>query len=177
MQIGAQQLDTLNVVPLVQLLVDRVGAVGGAAHGQQQDVLARGLLKGQGDGDGAALAGVVGLDAPDPLDGLVGGAEVPVVGAGDPPLARVLRVDLEGVLGAQLGEDLLDVGVHGLVGLLDLHVGHGADGELANDLGGDDRLGSGGGEGALDTVDREGGVPPAAHEGGLLVLEDGGLGA
>lgn len=48
-QVGTQQLDALNVVALVELLVDRVRAVGRAAHGKQQNVLARGLLKGQGN--------------------------------------------------------------------------------------------------------------------------------
>mgnify|MGYP005988134947 CR=1 FL=1 len=50
-EVGSQQLNTLNVVALVELLVDGMGTVGGATHGQQQDVLAGSLLEGQGDGD------------------------------------------------------------------------------------------------------------------------------
>ena len=51
MKIGSQQLNTLDVVALVQLLVDGVGAVSRATHGQQQDILASSLLKSQGNGD------------------------------------------------------------------------------------------------------------------------------
>ena len=177
MQVGTQELDALNVVLLVELLVDGVGTVGGATHGKEKDVLASGLLEGQGDGDGTTLASEVGLHTPDTLGGLGGGSKVPVVGAGLPPLAAVLGVHLHVVLGAELLEHLVDVVVDALVGLFNVHVGHGTDRELANDLGGDDRLGSGGGEGTLDTVDGQGREAPAGHEGRLLVLEDGGLAA
>ena len=47
------------------------------------------------------------LNTPDALDRLAGGAEVPVVRAGDPPLARVLGVDLHRILAAELGEHLV----------------------------------------------------------------------
>ena len=50
MQISAQQLRALDVVAPVQLLVDGVRRVGRAAHGEQEDVFARGLLEGEGDG-------------------------------------------------------------------------------------------------------------------------------
>lgn len=50
-QVGSQQFGSLDVVTLVKLLVDRVSGIGRAAHGKKQDVLASGLLEGQGDGD------------------------------------------------------------------------------------------------------------------------------
>ena len=50
-QVRAKQLRALDVVPAVELLVDGVRGVGGAAHGEQEDVLARGLLEGDGHGD------------------------------------------------------------------------------------------------------------------------------
>lgn len=176
-QVSAQELNAFDVVLLVELLVDGVSAVGGATHGQQQHILARGLLKGESDGDAAALASEVGLGAPDTLDGLAGGAKVPVVRARDPPFARVLGVHFERVLGAQLGECLAHKLVDALVGLVDVHVGHGADGELADHLSGDDGLGARSREGALDTVHRERRVSPTGHERGLLVLEYGRLGS
>ena len=177
MQVSAEELSALNVVALVELLVDRVRGVGAAAHGQEKHVLASGSLECEGDGDGAALAGQVGLDAPDALDGFCGGGEVGVVGRGDPPLAGVLQGDVEGVLGLELGEGLLDVLEDELVDVLGLHVGHCADAELADDFGGNDGFGAGGGEGALDTVEGEGGEAPPAHEGALLLLEEAGLAA
>lgn len=54
MQIRPQQLRPLNVIPPIQLLVDRMCRVGGAAHGEEQDILPRGLLEGDGDGDATA---------------------------------------------------------------------------------------------------------------------------
>ena len=51
MQVGAEQLDALDIVPLVELLVDGVGAVGRATHRQKQHVLARRLLEAEGHGD------------------------------------------------------------------------------------------------------------------------------
>ena len=54
-QVRALQLDALDVVAAVELLVDRMGRVGAAAHGQQQDVLARRALKRDGDRDAASL--------------------------------------------------------------------------------------------------------------------------
>lgn len=58
------------------------------------------------------------------------------------------------------------------VDFVGLHVGHGADGEFPRDFRGDDGFGAGRGEGAFDAVDAEGGVAPAGHEGGFLVVED-----
>lgn len=176
-QVGAEELSALDVVALVELLVDRVGGVGAAAHGQEKHVLAGGSLECEGDGDGAALTGEVGLDAPDALDGLCGGGEVGVVGRGDPPLAGVLQGDIELVLGLQLGEGLLHVLEDELVDVLGLHVGDCADAELASDLCGNHGLGARGGECALDTVEGERGETPPAHEGALLLLEEAGLAA
>lgn len=51
MQIRPQQLRSLDIVPPIQLLVDRVRRVGGAAHGEEEDVFAGRLLEGDGDGD------------------------------------------------------------------------------------------------------------------------------
>lgn len=48
------QLCALDVVPLLNLFVLRVRAVVCAAHGEEEDVLARRLLQGQGHRDGAA---------------------------------------------------------------------------------------------------------------------------
>lgn len=50
-QVSSKQLDTLNVVVLVELLVDRVGTVGRAPHGEQEDILASRLFEGKGNGD------------------------------------------------------------------------------------------------------------------------------
>lgn len=50
-QVSTQHLNALNVVTLVKLLVDGVGTVCGASHGQQQDVLAGSLLESKSDGD------------------------------------------------------------------------------------------------------------------------------
>lgn len=59
MQISAQQLRTLDVVPAVELLVDGMRGVGGAAHGEQEDVFARGLLKGYGYGDAICFSSML----------------------------------------------------------------------------------------------------------------------
>jgi len=94
MQVRAEQLSALDVVTLVKLLIDRVGGVSAAAHGQEKHVLAGRGLEGESDRDGTTLASEIGLDAPDLLDGLCGGGEVGVVGRGDPPLAGVHALDL-----------------------------------------------------------------------------------
>jgi hypothetical protein len=46
MQISAQELDALDIIHLVKLLVDGVCRVGGAAHGEEEDILASRLLEG-----------------------------------------------------------------------------------------------------------------------------------
>jgi len=154
-----------------------VSGVCAGTHGQEKDVLASSFLEGKSDRNGTTLAGKVGLDLEDRLDGLCGSGEVPVLGRGNPPLTRVLLDDLAGVLGVQGLEDLVDVSLDKSVDLRDLHVGDGTDAELADDLGGDDSLCAGGGEGTLDTVKRQRGESPAGHQGALLVLEDSGLAA
>lgn len=53
MQISAQQLGALDVIAAIEFLVDAVRGVGRAAHGQQEHVLARGLLEREGYGDAA----------------------------------------------------------------------------------------------------------------------------
>ena len=55
MQIRAQQLRALDIVSSIQLLVYGVCGVGGAAHGEQEDVLARRFFKGDGDGDAVVI--------------------------------------------------------------------------------------------------------------------------
>jgi hypothetical protein len=45
MEICSQQLRTLNVIPFIELLIDRMGGIGRTAHGQKQDILASCLLK------------------------------------------------------------------------------------------------------------------------------------
>ena len=123
----------------------------------------------------APLSRQIGLHAKDLLRRLGRGAEVPVLRARHPPLARVLQRALHLVLTLQLLELALAVLVHRRVHNLDLHVRHGANAELANHLRWDDSLSAGGGEGAFDAVHAEGGVPPAGHEGAFLVREDGCL--
>ena len=51
MQIRAQQLRPLNIIPPIQFFVNGMCAVGGGAHGQEKDVFARRLLECDGDGD------------------------------------------------------------------------------------------------------------------------------
>lgn len=50
-EVGSQQLDALDIVALIQLLVDGVSTIGGAAHGQQQHILASSLLEREGNRD------------------------------------------------------------------------------------------------------------------------------
>ena len=52
-EVCAEELGALDVVPDVDLLVLRVGAVVARAHRQQDDVLARRLLQGQRHRDGS----------------------------------------------------------------------------------------------------------------------------
>src|SRR5690554_5742549 len=69
-EISAKQLGALNVVGAVQLLVDRVSTIGGATHGQQENILVEGILESQSHGNGSSLAGQVGLDLEDALNSL-----------------------------------------------------------------------------------------------------------
>lgn len=55
MEIGTHQLRSLDIVPLVKLLVDGMSSVSRAAHRQQQNILAGSLLEGQGDGNTTSL--------------------------------------------------------------------------------------------------------------------------
>ena len=57
-KVVAKNLDAVDVVDAVELLVLRVGAVVTATDGQQNDVLAGGLLEGEGNRDRAALSTV-----------------------------------------------------------------------------------------------------------------------
>lgn len=50
-QVSTQQLGSFDIIPAVQLLVGRVSGIGGAAHGQQKDILASGFLEGQCHGN------------------------------------------------------------------------------------------------------------------------------
>ena len=95
----------------------------------------------------------------------------------DPPRAGVLEGDVAGILAAQLRELGSDVREHEGVDFVALHVGDRADGELADDFGGDDGFGAGGGEGAFDAVDAEGRVAPPRHEGSFFGLVDRGRAA
>lgn len=56
-----------------------------------------------------------------------------------------------------------------------VHVRDKADGELPDDLSGDDCLGTSFREGPFNTVEREGGVPPAVHQDLLLQTEESNL--
>jgi len=56
MQVRAEELDALDVILLVQLLINGVRSVGGAAHWEEEDVLPRGLFEGQGHGDAVDVA-------------------------------------------------------------------------------------------------------------------------
>lgn len=96
--------------------------------------------------------------------------------AGDPRLAGVKALDLNSVLGTELGKLGIDVLDNAGVNLLGDHVGDRADGELANDLGGDDGLGTSSREGSLNSVEGEGGVAPASLQGIDVVVVDGVLG-
>ncbi len=123
------------------------------------------------------LSSKIWSNAPDALNGLGRSAEVPVFRRRNPPLPVVLQEAVNLILGAELGELLVDVVDDETGDILRLHVWHSADGELSSDLGWDDGLGAWLGEGALDAVDGEGWESPAGHQRLLLVLEDGGLGA
>lgn len=110
MQICPQHLRPLNIVPPIQLLVDRVRRVGGAAHGEEEDVFAGRLLEGDGDRDAVhdtALAcepadggphiripstfpGKIRLHAKHLLRRLARRREVPVLRACHPPFPGVL---------------------------------------------------------------------------------------
>lgn len=101
---------------------------------------------------------------------------VRVLKAGDPRLAGVKALDLNSVLGTELGKLGVDVLDNAGVNLLGNHVGDRADRELANDLGGDDGLGTSGRESSLNSVEGEGGVAPAALQSIDMVVVDGVLG-
>lgn len=101
---------------------------------------------------------------------------VGVLKAGDPRLAGVEALDLDSVLGSELGKLGVDVLDNAGVNLLGDHVGDRADRELANDLGGNDGLGASGRESSLNSVEGEGGVAPAALQGIDMVVVDGVLG-
>jgi hypothetical protein len=90
-QISSQQLNTLNVVALIELLVNRVSTIRGATHRQQEHILARSLLESKGNRDAgncvssdtpssdsmidlpSTLTSVIRLDAPYTLNSLGGG--------------------------------------------------------------------------------------------------------
>ncbi len=82
------------------VLLRCVGVADAVSHGKEEQVLAEDLGEGQGDGDGAALAGQVGLDTVDDLGGLDGRRVVPVVGVREPGLSTRLSLEAEGVLRA-----------------------------------------------------------------------------
>ena len=95
---------------------------------------------------------------------------------GNPRLAGVEALDLDSVFGSELGKLGVDVLDNAGIDLLGDHVGDRADRELSNDLGGDHSLGSSSREGALNSVERERGVAPAALQGINVVVVDGVLG-
>ena len=66
--VGREELRSLDVVLQVELLVLGVSPVVAGPDGQEHHVLAGHLLQGQGDGDGAALAGQVWFDTPNSLE-------------------------------------------------------------------------------------------------------------
>jgi len=150
-----------------------VSTIRGAAHGQQENVLVQGILEGQGHGDGSSLTGQVRLYLEDALNSVGGGNIVGVLERGNPGLAGMEALDLNGVLGSELGKLSVDVLDNVLVDFLGDHVRNRADRELSNDLGGDHSLGSSGGEGSLNSVEGEGGVTPATLQGINVVVMDG----
>ena len=93
MQIRAQQLRALDIIPSIQFLINTVCRIRATPHRQQQDILARRLLERDSHGDTAAFPRHIRLGAEDLLHGLGGGAEIPVFGRSDPPLAVVLAGD------------------------------------------------------------------------------------
>ncbi|RUP49025.1 hypothetical protein BC936DRAFT_143453 [Jimgerdemannia flammicorona] len=76
-----------------------------------------------------------------------------------------------------LGELSLDVVGDQFGDALGVHVGHGPDGEFADDLGGNDGLLAGSVEGALNAMEGERGVAPAVHQSFLRCVVNEGLGA
>ena len=144
--------------------------VGGAAHRQEQHIFPGGLLESQRHGDAAALARQIGLHVPDTLDCLAGGGEVPVSRVGNPPFAGVLQGAGDFILRAERRRNFLDVSEDSVIDGDEIHVWNGPDAEFADHFGGDDGLGAGGGEGALDAVEGEGREPPASHEGAFFAV-------
>ena len=108
-KVSSEQLGSLDVVPDVDLLVLRVSAVVASPHRQQDDVLAGSPFQGNGDWDGATLAGQIRLNAVDHLGGLPAGDVVGVIGVGHPAAASVEHESLHLVGRAVLGPLLVDV--------------------------------------------------------------------
>jgi hypothetical protein len=176
-QVRTKQLDTLDVVPLVKLLVNRVSSVGRASHREQQDILSGSLLESQSDRDRSTLTSVVRLNTEDVLDSLSSGKEVPVLGRRDPPLSFVHELVFNGVLGVQVLDGLLKVLENGLVDLRKVHVGDGTDRKLSSHGSGDHGLCSRSRESSLNSVDGKRGVSPTGLEDLLLSLVDGSPGS
>lgn len=173
MQIRPQQLRPLNIIPPIKLLVDTMRGIRARPQRQQQHVLPRRLLERQRHRYAAPLPRQVRLHAIHPLHRPARRGVIPMFRGSDPPVAGMHQLHLERVLAPQLREFRPHVVEHAPVHLVGLHVRHRPDRELPDHLGRDDGLGARGGEGALDAVDAEGRVPPAGHQGGLLVREDG----
>ena len=57
LEVGGEELGTADVIPDVDLLVLRVGAVVGSSHRQQHNVLPGRFLKGERDGNRTTFAG------------------------------------------------------------------------------------------------------------------------
>ena len=95
---------------------------------------------------------------------------------GNPPFPGVLQRARRLVFRAERGRHFLHVAEDGVVDGGEVHVRHRPDAEFADDFGGDDGLGAGGGEGAFDAVEGERGKAPAGHERALLAVRvDGRL--
>ena len=50
-EVSAEELNTLDIIPLVQLLVDRMSTVSGATHWKEENVLSRRLFESEGHRD------------------------------------------------------------------------------------------------------------------------------
>lgn len=110
------------------------------------------MLERQSDWNASTLPGHIWLDLEHALDSLGRRSKVPVLRARYPPLARVRKLNIHGII----GPDLLPFKVHmfddKFVYVFGLHVWYCADGKFTNHLGGDDGLGSGGRESTFNAV-------------------------
>ena len=130
--VGSKKLRPLDVVSCVDLLVLGVSSVIGCTHGKEDDILAGRFLQGDGDGDGAALAGQIGFDSVNHLSGPTSGDVVGVLGVRDPAASAMSHVDLHDVWRVALGPLLVDVVHNNLLDNFRRLIGDDSNGELPN---------------------------------------------